>query len=350
MIFPEFLKQGDVIGVPAPSSGAYDNPHCNKYKNAKKKLEQMGYKIKWSNNIFESIRARSSDAKTRANELNEMFENPEINFIMCAAGGEFLVEILPYVDFNKIVKNPKFVQGFSDPTGIIFPLTTKYDISTIYGNNFGEYGVEEYDRSIEENLKIITGNNLTQQSYEMYEGEGSTIENPTGLEGYNFTHKVEWKILGDEDKVSITGRIIGGCIDIISELAGTKYDGTKQFIEKYKNNGIIWYFDNCELSMEELIRTLWKLNELEYFKYTKGIIFGRNGVETSCLGYTMEEALKDSVIANLNVPIIYDADISHKGPCMTIINGAIATVKSKDGKGSINMGTDSKFEFNSNLQ
>ena len=49
----------------------------------------------------------------------------------------------------------------------------------------------------------------------------------------------------------------------------------------------------------------------------------------------MEQAIKDSVIANLNVPIIYDADISHKGPCMTIINGAIATVESKDGKGSI---------------
>ena len=78
---------------------------------------------------------------------------------------------------------------------------------------------------------------------------------------------------------------------------------------------------------------------MEYFKYTKGIIFGRNGMQVSCLNYTMEEALKDSVIAKLNVPIIYDADISHKGPCMTIINGAIATVESKNGKWNI------KFEI-----
>ena len=47
--------------------------------------------------------------------------------------------------------------------------------------------------------------------------------------------------------------------------------------EKYKNDGIIWYFDNCELSKEELIRTIWKLNELDYFKYAKAIIFGRFG-------------------------------------------------------------------------
>ena len=339
MIFPRFLRQGDTIGVPAPSSGAYDEPHCNKYKNSKKKLEKMGYKVIWSDNIFNSIRARSCDAKSRAEELNKMFEDSEINFIMCAAGGEFLVEILPYVDFDKIVKNPKFVQGFSDPTGILFPLTTKYDIATIYGNNFGEYGAEEYDRSIEENLELINGNIIVQENYDMYEGESLKVSNPTGLEGYNFTDKVEWKILGEESSVTITGRIIGGCLDIISELAGTKYDGTKQFIEKYKEDGIIWYFDNCELSMEELIRTLWKLNEFDYFKYTKGIIFGRNGTQISCLEYTMEEALKDSIIANLNVPIIYDADVSHKGPCMTIINGAIATIKSEKGKGSI------KFEI-----
>ena len=58
-------------------------------------------------------------------------------------------------------------------------------------------------------------------------------------------------------------------------------------------------------------------------------------METSYNGYSMKEALEDSVLGKMNVPIIYDADISHKGPCLTIINGAIATVESKNGKGSI---------------
>ncbi|MBR1654291.1 MAG: LD-carboxypeptidase [Clostridia bacterium] len=335
MIYPKFLEKGDCIGVPAPSGGAYDELHINKYKNSKLKLEKMGYKCVLSENINKSEMARSAPAKVRAEEINRMFEDENIDFIMCAAGGEFLVEILPYVDFEKILAKPKFVQGFSDPTGILFPLTTKYDIATIYGNNFGEYGVQEYDRSVKENLQILQGNLVIQDSYEMYESQRAEIENPTGLEGYNFTDKVEWKIVGDSSETKFEGRIIGGCLDIIAETAGTKYDGTSQFIEKYKNDGIIWYFDNCELSLEELIRTLWKLNEFEYFKYTKGIVFGRNGVENSLLGYTMEQAIKDSVIVNLNIPIIYDADISHKGPCMTIINGAIATVESRDGKGSI---------------
>ena len=61
MIYPRFLKKGDCIGVPAPSSGAYDEPHCYKYKNSRKKLEEMGYKIKWSENIFNSEMARSAE-------------------------------------------------------------------------------------------------------------------------------------------------------------------------------------------------------------------------------------------------------------------------------------------------
>lgn len=335
MIYPKFLEVGNCIGVPAPSSGAYDELHKNKYANSKLKLEQMGYKCVLSDNINKSEMARSASAMVRAEEVNEMIKAKDIDFIMCAAGGEFLVEIIPYVNFENIVSNPKFIQGFSDPTGLLFPITTKYDIATIYGNNFGEYGVQEYDRSVLESLQIIQGNVVSQNSYEMYEDKGAEIENPTGLEGYNYTDKVEWKNVGNNNDIKFNGRIIGGCLDIIAELAGTKYDGTKQFFDKYKNDGIIWYFDNCELSMEELIRTLWKLNEFGYFKYVSGIIFGRNGIDKSILGYTMEQALKDSVIGDLDIPIIYDADISHKGPCMTIINGAIATVESKNGKGKI---------------
>lgn len=333
MLYPKFLQKGNLIGVPAPSSGAYNDLYIKRFENAKLKLQKMGYNCILSENISVNTKARSASAKIRAREINEMFESKEIDFIMCAAGGEFLVEILPYVDFEKLVKNPKFVQGFSDPTGLLFPITTKYDIATIYGNNFGEYGSEEYDRSVTENLEILQGNLIEQKNYELYEDERG--ERITGLEGYNFTTKVEWKVL-DNKKACITGRIIGGCLDIISELAGTKYDGTKQFNEKYKEDGIIWYFDNCELSKEELIRTLWKLNELEYFKYTKGIIFGRNGADISCLDYTMEDALRDSVIYGLKVPIIYDTDVSHKGPCLTIINGAMASVKCENGGGSIN--------------
>lgn len=335
MIYPKFLKENDLISVPAPSDAAYCEQYINKYKNAKLKLENLGYKINLSKNIFNSTMGRSADAKTRAKEVNEMFED-ESKLILCAAGGEFLVEILQYINFQKLLEKPKWVEGFSDPTGILFPLTTKYDIATIYGNNFKAFGMEKYHKSLEDNLEILKGNLIEQHSYELYENERQ--ERITGLEEYNLTDKVEWKTIGNKE-INVTGRIIAGCLDLIMELSGTKYDGTRIFNEKYKNDGIIWCFNNCELSKEELIRSMWKLNELEYFKYTKAIIFGRNGRDVSYFDYDMEHAIIDSVISQLNIPIIYDADISHKSPSMTIINGAIANVKVKDGKGII------KFEL-----
>ena len=87
--------------------------------------------------------------------------------------------------------------------------------------------------------------------------------------------------------------------------------------------------------MEEVIRTLWKLNELEYFKYTKGIIFGRFGVNNTSYDYNTKTCLEDSIISKLNIPIIYDADISHKAPCLPIVNGSIAHVICKNYSGQI---------------
>ena len=332
MIYPQFIKKGDCIGVPAPSAGAWDSKKEAKFKNATKRFEELGYKLVLSNNLYKCEKGRSASAKERASEINEMFKNNNIKMLLCAAGGDFLLEILPYIDFDLIKENPKMIAGFSDPTGILYSITTKCDLATIYGQNFSTFGAEQLYKCDEDFLKIINGNLIVQQSFDLYEKEYQ--ETITGLEGYNLTEKVYWKTL-DNNEVSIKGRIIGGCFDIIADLSGTKYDGTKEFIEKYKEDGIIWYFDNCEISMEETIRILWKFNEMGYFKYTKAIIFGRFGVDTTSYDYDVESCLKDSAISKLNIPIIFDADISHKSPCMTIINGSIADIYVKDGKGKI---------------
>ena len=332
MIYPKFINLGDTIGVPAPSAGANTEEKKNKFLNAERTIRELGYKLNLSKNLLNCEKGRSAEQRIRAEEINSMFKDDEVKTIICAAGGEFLVEILPYIDFELIKQNPKLICGFSDPTGLLYPITTKCDIASIYGQNFGSFGMEKLHQSQRDFLEIIKGNLITEHSYELYEEEEK--EKVTGLEEYNLTEKVYWKTL-DGKEVQLKGRIIGGCFDIISELAGTKYDGINEFNEKYKDDGIIWYFDNCELSAEETIRTLWKFNELGYFRYSKGVIFGRFGVQKSYFDYDTKACLEDSALGSLNIPIIYDADISHKSPCLTVINGAIANISVKDGKGKI---------------
>ena len=331
MIYPEFLKEKDTIGVTAPSDGITDEVKLKRLDNAIKNFEDRSFIIKETPNVRCSVKGRSSSSKERAEELESLYKDDNVKTIITSGGGDFLLEMLSELDFNVIKDNPKWLQGYSDPTGLLFTITTNLDIATVYSDNFKTFGMEPWHKSLENNLEILKGNIIEQTSFSKYEEDKKLI---IGLEPFNLTKKVYWKNLNNEDVINIKGRMIGGCLDLITELFGTRFDNTKAFLEKYKDDGIIWYFDVCELSSESLIRTLWKLKDNGYFKYTKGILFSRVYSCNSYYDITYEEAIYES-LKDLNIPIIINADIGHVSPRMTIINGAIATITSSKGKGKI---------------
>ncbi len=333
MIYPEFIKKGDTIGITAPSAGSENEIDIKKLNMAEEKLKDLGFTIEETENCRKDTgTGRSSSKEERAKQLNKLFIEEKTKAIIGLAGGEFLIEMLPYVDFKNILNNPKWLQGYSDITGLLFPITTMLDLATIYSNNFKTFAMKDWHRSIKENLEILQGNLIKQYSYDLY--EDIRAERINGDEPYNLTEKVRWEGINEEENIKMQGRMIGGCLDVILCLIGTKYDNTKNFIEKYKKDGIIWFLDNCELSSESLVRAMFQLKEAGYFKYTKGIVFGRSGIEKSCYNISFKNAIKSS-LEELNVPIIINADIGHKPPQMTIINGAIARIELNAGKGSI---------------
>lgn len=331
MIYPQFLKKKDTIGITAPSDGTVEEIDLYRLNNGIRKIEELGYKVKETKDVRTSIKGKSAPSKIQAKELESLFEDKETKCIICAGGGDFLLEMLSEVEFEVIKNNPKWLQGYSDPTGLLFTITTNLDIATIYADNFKSFGMENWHKSLEDNLKILEGNLVKQESFEKY--ESTRTEKIIGNEGYNLDTEVKWENLGNEN-INITGRMIGGCLDILSELFGTRFDKTKEFIEKYKNDGIIWYLENCEMTSENIIRTLWKFKDNGWFKYTNGIVFGRSALEQSCYDISFKEAV-ERVLGDLNIPIILNADIGHVSPRMTIINGAICNVVSKNGKGEI---------------
>lgn len=331
MIYPEFLKQKDIIGVTSPSDGVVEELDIFRLNNAIKKFEELGYKIKETDNVRKSEKGKSAPSKVQAKELESLFKDKETKCIICSGGGEFLLEMLSEVDFETIKNNPKWIQGYSDPTGLLFTITTNLDIATIYADNLKTFGMEKWHKSLQDNVKILEGNLIKQNSFEKY--ESARYEKIIGNEEYNLDTEVKWENLNEEE-INITGRIIGGCLDILRDLFGTRFDKTQEFIQRYKNDGIIWYLENCEMTSENVIRTLWKFKENGWFEHTKGIIFGRSAIEQSCYGISFKEAAA-RVLGNLKIPIIFNADIGHVSPRMTIINGAICEVFSKRGKGEI---------------
>lgn len=339
MRYPEWLKKSDVIGVTAVSDGVDDELDIKRFENAKHNLSTKEIDIRFTDNVFKKEKyGKSSDGKTRWEELKNLFESEEVSCIISAKGGNFLNEMMKYIDYDLIKNNPKWFQGYSDNTWLVNSITTKCDIATIYGSNFGEFGMEKWHTSVSDNFDILSGKAKRIESFDMYQdGFGERI---TGLEGYADEKKSIWKCMKEGESSSTTGsvtmegRMLGGCLDVLMYIQGTEYDAVNEFVEKYKDDGIIWYLESFAYDSENLMMDLWKLKELGWFKYTKGFVFGRPLFFTEGLYESYEETV-NYVLKELNVPIIFDSDIGHKGPRMTIVNGAMAKVGCDNGKGYI---------------
>lgn len=334
MRYPKNLKIGDYISTTAPSEGITKEINWKRLDNAKENLVTLGYKYKETKNVRTDNKGRSSSAEERAKQFMELWEDKETGSIISAAGGFFLNEMLDNMDWEKIKQlDAKWFQGYSDNTGITYLLTTLADTACIYGPNVKDFGMRKLYKNLENSLKIMSGEEITQESFEKCEsGEWSERIDP--YEEYNLTCENKWKNLNDEEKIHFKGRSIGGCLNVITDLIGTKYDKTKEYIEKYKEDGIVWFLEACEMSTPVIYCKLWQMKNAGYFKYCKGIIFGRPIMLKEEYEMNQEECLKQA-LKNLNIPIIYDADIGHVAPQIPIVSGGILEVEYQQGKGKI---------------
>ena len=319
MIYPSFLGKNGTIGISAPSAGV-----GRKLEDFDRSLRRKGYRIVETASVRIND-MRGGSAEERAEELVSLFKNDDVDFVMAAAGGDFLFEILPYTDFRTMKKHPKWLMGASDPTGILFPYTTKYDVATIYGCNAGSYDVSPLPKFLKDNLKIISGDLPVQTSYKKY------MKTPGFLaEKIEYDTPVKW--LGTVDSLHTQGRCIGGCIDVLKDLIGTRFDGAKDFVRRYKDDGIIWYFDNFSMGAEIFYRTLLQMRYAGWFSHTKAVLVGRVLFESSDTGMTYGDALS---LALPDIPVLYQADIGHTIPSMTMINGAILNIDYENHKSAL---------------
>lgn len=334
MNYPEKLKIGDTIGICAPSAGIVKPEKIEKLNLAKIALENMGFKVIETASVRKEENGRSASAEVRAKEFMELLENDEVKLIIFATGGDFLCEILDYLDFDKIKElKPKWLQGYSDITGIGYLFNTILDIPTMYCQSIKDYAMEPLHKSLTDSLEIEKGNEIVQESFDMFEKEWD-LDNLDPKATYNLTEKVEWKNVLGENKIVMQGRSIGGCLDCIKNYIGTKYDKVEDYIKRHREDGIIWFLEAFETNTAELQRTLWQMKSAGYFNHCNGIIFGRPLFIREDYETTFNDAVKIA-LKDLNIPVICDADIGHVSPQMAIVNGAILKITSENGKGIV---------------
>lgn len=294
MKYPKFLKENDTIGITALSSGT-----GVKLQEVKTSLNHLkkDYKLIITPNVWgEEI--VSSSVNTRIEEFNNLLDE-EINGLMNIRGGDFAYETLGKLDLEKLVKKRILTQGFSDTTSFIYTLTTKYDFATLYGANAKSFDSDVLTKYQLDNLEFMKGNLVSQKSYQ---------------------DRITYSINGDFNS---SGVMLGGCLDVIRYLLGTQFDGTKKFINKYKDKKIVWHFDIYAMNSVDVYLVLLQMKNMGYFKYSDTFIFGT--VKYPMVECELEYAeAYEKALGDKN--IVYNANIGHVEPRFTILNGSLGTI------------------------
>ena len=349
MIIPEFLKKNDIIAVTAPSDGNSEDIDIIRLERAKDALMSRGMRVIETPDVRNSLNGRSASAKLRAEEFLEAWNCDEVKAVISAKGGDFLMEMLSYLPFEKLAAKPKWFQGYSDNTSIGFILSTKYDIASIYCNNFNDFAMENWHESIRNNWDILCGRSVIQKSFDMY--QDGFFKGETGTEGYDLTCPVRWDHINvsgsdnvskaeneqsSQDDLHMRGRLTGGCLDVILNIVGTRFDNVKEYVKRYADDGILWFFESFSLSSEDIERGLWQLKEAGWFENASGFIFGRPAFFSTTTDTTFNEAILNA-LGSLGVPIITGADTGHKPPQFTMVNGALCELYYSNGAASMTL-------------
>ena len=337
MIYPEFPKEGSYIGICAPSAGV--GCKLDSFDMSLEILEQTGL-IPVETESVRNDGCPSAPSRTRGEEFNELFADEDIDMVICASGGDYTAEMLPYIDGELIRKNPKWFCGYSDPTAIMMLLTTVYDIATIYGVNAGAWDWVPLHEFHFNALSVLFGGLPVQHSYEFYNSTGFNEE----TQSYDMDAPVEWLLfrggedgeLNEEYMLDVTGRLIGGCIDVIDEVIGTPYEDLCGFAERYRDDGLIWFFDNFELTPMGLMYSMNRLKQMGMFDHARAVVFGRTCFTGDATDMDYLEQL-ERVFGDMDLPVIWNADIGHTRPSFTIVNGAMGHLEFEDGYAELSM-------------
>ena len=293
MIKPKALKFGDTIGIIAPSSPTREDGNLEKAYN---KLTEMGFKVKMGTSPYEKYGYLSGTDNIRAEDLNNMFADKEVDGIICLRGGYGSPRILDLIDYNIIKENPKVFVGYSDITALHIAFTQICNLITYHGPMVTSDMIEGFSEFSKESLyKMIMEDEIS-----------GVIKNPE-----------------NEDIITINGGIaegpiIGGNLSLIVDTLGTAYE-----IDVKDKILFIEEIDEVPYNVDRMFNQLRLSGKLDE---ASGIILGDFN---NCEAKNFEEELSlmqviEDLIRGANKPTIYNFQSGHCNPIITLPFGVKA--------------------------
>jgi len=337
--FPKPLAPGDLIAVTAPSAGV-TGPALARLDLILEQLRARGYRVVEGQCLRSEHKDASAPLEQRAREFDYFLRDRNVSAIFPPWGGELATELLDLLDFKALREvAPKWLLGYSDVSTLQVPLTLVSGWATAHGPNLMDLVPAQTDELTTGCLPLLE-RDLTapveQFSSFLYQTDfiPFTVRFDTP---FNPTKRTLWKRLdGSTDPASFSGHLIGGCLDTVAWLAGTRFGDVPAFVRECGDEGVVLFLENVEMSPTGLVRALLSLKRHGWFDGLAGLMIGRSAgpQPESENGLQYAEALV-TVLSDTGAPVLYDVDIGHHPPQVTLINGAFAQVNFAGGKGSV---------------
>ncbi|WP_089249746.1 S66 family peptidase [Asanoa hainanensis] len=320
--YPHPLRPGDRVGVTSPSSGV-DKGMWGRLEVAVREVEARGYEVVVGD-CMDGAGHVSAPAADRARELMSMLTDPTIKAVVPPWGGETAIDLLPLLDWDRLREaEPTWVVGFSDMATIITPLTLLTGTATVHGNNLMDtpYRVPEGLLSWFDIVAAPQGQPFTQRPPGRYRAAGwdNYREHPEVRE-YTLDTPGQWTRLDADGDVEVEGRLIGGCVETLCNLAGTAYLDASAFARAEAPDGLLVYVEAAGDDAFTICRNLHGMRLAGFFDSANAVLVGRTKAPDGS-SLTQHEAVLDA-LGPLNVPIIADVECGHVVPYLPIVNGA----------------------------
>lgn len=323
--YPAPLKPGDHIGVTSPSSGVI-GPSADRIDFCVDWLRRAGYDV-LVGDMMDGSGITSGPAELRAAELTAMLCDPTIGCVIPPWGGETAIDLVDLLDWNALAAaEPTWLVGFSDISTILLPMTTKLGWATIHGDNLADtpYAVPDGLLSWRD---LASGAGPHRQQGSGLIADWWRFEEDPAATSWKRSGEGRWTVHGSEE-LNVSGRLIGGCIEILANLAGTPFGDVAAFGREYAADGLIVYLETAGDDAAAICRNLHGMRLAGWFEHAKAILIGRTNAP-DFEGFSQRGAVLDA-LGRLNLPIIFDLEIGHVPPHLPLVNGALATLTVDD--------------------
>jgi len=305
MLKPKALKKGDTIGLVAPASPVKNMDYVERSAAV---LRAQGFDVVIGPSCCDSYGYFAAPDLIRAADINNMFENPEIDGIFCLRGGYGTPRILDMLDYGMISENPKVFLGYSDITAIHVALNQISNLVTFHGPMPASDMVEDFDTfSLCSYLNAITSTVPI-----------GFIENPWGIEPCALV------------KGKAEGIITGGNLSLITSTLGTPYE--------IDTRGKLLLIEEIDEYTYRIDRMLTQLRLSGKLDDCEGIVLGNfnNCVpQYPDFDLSLNQVFND-ILVPTGMPILSNLMIGHCSPKITIPLGVNALLDADNLKLIIN--------------